>query len=241
MVKGKVHTRIKRTYNKFHLLVAETTTCGDAQIEAITEYHCSVTKPFNDQVAQFRMPKVHSVTYLDRRTQQKRLETTVTEFDNEGNLVKQVEPNGITTSTEFYPASGGDNCPEDPLGFSRFPRKRTVTAAGADGASTVTYYDYALHTALEGAQLASVLPVEERLFEVVDGVEQLRSKTARSYLDSPKDPLKHGATKEQIFTLNEKKPQQNSPMNSRVTGCGSSPAHADLTERCRAVRQCFRR
>lgn len=205
VVKGKVHTRIKRTYNKFHLLVAETTTCGDAQIEAITEYHCSVTKPFNDQVAQFRMPKVHSVTYLDRRTQQKRLETTVTEFDNEGNLVKQVEPNGITTSTEFYPASGGDNCPEDPLGFSRFPSKRTVTAAASDGTSTVTYYDYALHTALEGAELGSVLPVTERFFEVVEGVELLRSKTQRSYLDLPKDPLKHGATKEQSFILNEKK------------------------------------
>lgn len=204
VVKGKVHTRIKRTYNKFHLLVAETTTCGDAQIETATEYHCSVTKPFNDQVAQFRMPKVHTVTYLDRRTQQKRVETTVTEFDQEGNLLKQVEPSGVTTSTEFYPASGGDNCPEDPLGFSRFPRKRTVTAASSEGASTVTYYDYALHTALEGAELASVLPIKERFFEVVEGVEILRSKTARSYLNLPEDPLKHGATKEQTFTLNGK-------------------------------------
>ncbi|WP_174823849.1 RHS repeat domain-containing protein [Pseudomonas moraviensis] len=205
VVKGQVHTRIKRTYNKFHLLVAETTTCGDAQIEATTEYHCSVTKPFNDQVAQFRMPKVHSVTYVDRRTQQKRIETTVTEFDHEGNLVKQIEPNGITTSTEFYPASGGDNCPEDPLGFSRFPRKKTVTAAASDGTSTVIYYDYVLHTALEGAELGSVLPVAERFFEVVEGVELLRSKTQRSYLDLPKDPLKHGATKEQSFILNDKK------------------------------------
>ena len=84
LVSGKVHTRIKRTYNKFHLLVAEVTTCGDAQIATATEYHCSVTKPFSEQVAQFRMPKVHTVTYLDRRTQQQRVETTVTEFDGEG-------------------------------------------------------------------------------------------------------------------------------------------------------------
>lgn len=205
LVSGKVHTRIKRTYNKFHLLVAEVTSCGDAQIATATEYHCSVTKPFSEQVAQFRMPKVHTVTYLDRRTQQQRVETTITEFDGEGNLLKQVEPTGVMTTTEYYPAIGGDNCPEDPLGFSRFPKKRTVTAAASDGASTVTYYDYALQPALEGAELASVLPVEERFFEVVDGVEVLRSKTARSYLNTPEDPLKHGATKEQSVTLNDKK------------------------------------
>jgi len=202
---GKVHTRINRTYNKFHLLVAEVTTCGDAQIATAMEYHCSVAKPFNEQLAQFRMPKLQTVTYLDRRTQQKREETTVTEFDPEGNLLKHVEPSGVTTLTEFYPSSGGDNCPEDPLGFSRFPRKRMVTAAASGGTSTVTYYDYALHTALEGAELASVLPIEERLYEVVEGVEVLRSKTEHSYLDTPKDPLKHGATKEQSFILNDKK------------------------------------
>jgi RHS repeat-associated protein len=205
LLSGKVHTRIKRTYNKFHLLVAEVTTCGDAQIATGTEYHCSVTKPFNEQVAQFRMPKVHTVTYLDRRTQQRRVETTVTEFDGEGNLLKHIEPSGVTTSTEFYPASGGDNCPEDPLSFSRFPKKRTVTAAASGSASTVTYYDYALHPALEGAELACVLPVGERFFEVVEGVEVLRSKTERSYLNSPKDPLKHGATKQQSVILNDKK------------------------------------
>ncbi|VVN19710.1 RHS repeat domain-containing protein [Pseudomonas fluorescens] len=205
LISGRVHTRIQRTYNKFHLLVAEVTTCGDARIATATEYHCSVTKPFNDQVAQFRLPKVQTVTHLDRRTQQQRVETTVTEFDHEGNLLKHVEPSGVTTLTEFYPAGGGDNCPEDPLGFSRFPKKRTVTAAASDGASTVTYYDYALHTALEGAELASVLPVEERFFEVVEGVEVIRSKTGRSYLDIPKDPLKHGATKEQSIILNDKK------------------------------------
>ncbi|MGX9862745.1 RHS repeat domain-containing protein [Pseudomonas moraviensis] len=205
LVSGKVHTRIKRTYNKFHLLVAEVTTCGDAQIATATEYHGSVAKPFNEQLAQFRLPKVQTVTYLDRRTQQKREETTVTEFDGEGNLIRHVEPNGVTTSTEFHPASGGDNCPEDPLGFSRFPRKRTVTAAASGGAATVTYYDYALHPALEGAELPSVLPITERFYEVVEGVEVLRSKTERSYLDAPKDPLKHGATKEQSIILNDKK------------------------------------
>ncbi|VVP33961.1 RHS repeat domain-containing protein [Pseudomonas fluorescens] len=205
VVSGKAHTRINRTYNKFHLLVEEVTTCGDAQIETTTEYHCSVAKPFNEQPAQFRMPKVQTVTYLDRRTKQARKEITVTEFDGEGNLLKSVEPSGVTTVTEFYPASGGDNCPEDPLGFARFQKKRTVTAAAAGEASTVTYYDYALHPALDGEGLASVLPVEERDFEFVKGVEVLLSKTERSYLDTPKDPFKHGATKAQSVTRNYKK------------------------------------
>ena len=204
VVGGKLHTLIKRTYNKFHLLVAQVTTCGDAQTTVATEYHCSVAKPFNEQPAQFRMPKVHTVTYLDRRTHQQRKETTVTEFDGEGNLLKYVEPNGVTTVSEFYPATGGDNCPEDPLGFARFQKKSTVTAAAAGGPSTVTYYDYVLHPALAGAELASVLPIEERDFELVQGVEVLRSKTERSYLDTPDDPLKHGATREQSVTRNDK-------------------------------------
>ncbi|MFJ2488770.1 RHS repeat domain-containing protein [Pseudomonas sp. NPDC087639] len=205
VVNGKVHTRINRTYNKFHLLVAEVTTCGDAQTTTTTEYHCSVARPSNEQPAQFRMPKVQKVTYLDRGTQKSREETTVTEFDGEGNLLKYVEPSGVTTVSEFYPASGGDNCPKDPLGFIRFQKKRTVTAAAAGGNSTVTYYDYALHPALKGAELASVLPVEERYFELVEGVEVLRSRTATHYLNTPMDPLKHGAMKEQSITRNDKK------------------------------------
>ncbi|WP_085655752.1 MULTISPECIES: RHS repeat domain-containing protein [unclassified Pseudomonas] len=205
VVNGKVHTRIRRTYNKFHLLITEVTTSGDAQTSTTIEYHCCVTKPFNEQPAQFRMPKVQKVTYLDRRTQHKREEITVTEFDGEGNLLKIVEPNGVTTVSEFYPASGGDNCPEDPLGFARFQKKRTVIPAAGGANSTVTYYDYVLHPALSGAELAFVLPVEERFFELVEGVEILRSKTEKRYLNTPEDPLKHGAMKEQSITLADKK------------------------------------
>jgi len=205
VVKGAVHTLVNRTYNKFHLLTAEVTTRGDAKTSVATEYHCSVTKPFNEQPAQFRMPKIQTVTYLDRRTQQTRQETTVTEFDGEGNLLKLVEPNGMTTLSEFYPASGGDNCPEDPMGFARFQKKRTVIPADGGGNSTVTYYDYALHPALEGAELAFVLPVEERFFELVEGGEIQRSKTEKSYLNTPQDPFKHGATQEQSVTRNDKK------------------------------------
>lgn len=204
VVSGKVHTHIKRTYNKFHLQVAEVTTRGQAQTTIATEYYCSVSKAFTEQPAQFRMPKIQTITYLNRLTKDKREEITVTEFDSEGNLLKLVEPSGMTTLSEFYPTSGADNCPEDPLGFVRFQKKKTVIAA-AGGFSAVTHYVYALHPVLDGEELPSVVPVEERYCEVVDGVEVLRSKTERTFLSTPKDPLRHGAPKEQTITHNGKR------------------------------------
>ncbi|MHC8384037.1 RHS repeat domain-containing protein [Pseudomonas sp. LB3P14] len=205
LVDHKVHTHTKRTYNKFHLLVAQVTTCGEAVTSITTDYHCSTDKSFREQPPQFRMPKMQTVCYENRKTKKTRKEITVTEFDGAGNLLKQVGSDGVTTLSEFYPATESPGCPADPLGFVRFVKQRTVTAASGDAASTITRYRYALQPALQNSEPPGVVPVEESFFEVTAKGEVLRSKTERTYLDTPGDPFKHGALQEQSITQNGKR------------------------------------
>ncbi|WP_404938796.1 RHS repeat domain-containing protein [Pseudomonas atacamensis] len=202
IVGSKLHTHTKRTYNKFHLLVSEVTQCGNAVTAAATEYHCNVTKPFTEQDPQFRMPKSLTLSYENRTTKKKRTEVSTTEFDSVGNLVKQVSANGLTTQFEYYPNSESKDCPKDPLGFVRFLKQKTVVPAVGGGASTVTRYRYALHPALEGATHANVVPIQEEFFELVDGSEILRSQVDLTYLNTPKDPARHGLLLQQSVVRN---------------------------------------
>ncbi|WP_244142238.1 RHS repeat domain-containing protein [Pseudomonas gozinkensis] len=204
IVGEKTHTQIKRTYNKFHLLVSEVTTCGDSVASVSTEYHGDVNKPFTEQPAQFQMPKVQTRRYENSVSKNKRIEISTTEFDSSGNLVKQVQANGITTQYEYYPDIDSEDCPKDPLGFIRFLKTKTVVPAAGGGASTVTRYRHALHPALEGATLASVVPVQESFFERVEGREVLRSKVDLTYLNTPGNPATHGLLQQQSATRNGK-------------------------------------
>lgn len=202
IVGHKLHTHTKRTYNKFHLLVSEVTTCNDAIVSTTTEYHCNVAKPFTEQVAQFRLPKSQTRTYENSKTKNKRTETSTTEFDAAGNLLRQVGGDGVVTQFEYYPGTESKDCPKDPLGFVRFLKQRAVTPAAGGGATTVTRYRYALHSAIEGASQANVVPIQESFFEWIDGSETLRSQVDLTYLNSPKDPARHGLLQQQSVTRN---------------------------------------
>jgi RHS repeat-associated protein len=204
VVDNKIHTRIKRTYNKFHLLISEITICGSAQTSVETRYYCDVHQPFTQQPAQFRMPQSQTVTYENLTTKKKRSETSVTEYDAIGNLLKQVGSDGVTTLCEYYPVTETPDCPADPLGFVRFLKQKTMVPAAGGGASTVTRYRYASLPALEGSALASVVPVEECFFELVAEGEVLRSTVAMTYLVTPKDSITHGLVQQQKITRNDK-------------------------------------
>ncbi|MDD0968104.1 MULTISPECIES: RHS repeat domain-containing protein [Pseudomonas] len=204
IVGEKTHTRINRTYNKFHLLVSEVTISGESVASVSTEYHGDVNKPFTEQPAQFQMPKAQTRSYENSATKNKRTEVSTTEFDSAGNLVKQVQANGVTTQYEYYPDIESVDCPKDPLGFIRFLKSKTVVPADGGGASTVTRYRYGLHPALEGATLASVVPVQESFFERVDGGEILRSKVDLTYVNTPENPATHSLLQQQSVTRNAK-------------------------------------
>lgn len=207
MAGTKVHSSTVRTYNKYHLLVSQVTTCKQMITTRSTEYHIDSRKSFLEQPAQFRLPKIQTLRYENRKTGKSREELTHTEYDAAGNLLKQVGPDGVTTLSEFYPAAGAQGCPADPLGFIRFEKQRTIipasqTSEKPNAASTVMRYRYALHPSLQGSSLTAVLPVEESFYELSAGVEILRSKTQRVYFNQPDDALHHGLLQKQTVTQN---------------------------------------
>ncbi|MHC8289275.1 RHS repeat domain-containing protein [Pseudomonas sp. XS1P51] len=200
----RVHSSTVRTYNKYHLLVSQVTACNRMITNRSTEYHIEPRKNFLDQPAQFRLPKVQTLRYENRKTGKSREEVTRTEFDAAGNLLKHVGSDGVTTLSEFYPATGADGCPADPLGFIRFEKQRTIIpASGARAAaSTLTRYRHALQPGLQGSLLPAVLPVEESFYDLAASGEILRSKTERVYFNQPDDPLRHGLLQKQTVTQN---------------------------------------
>lgn len=207
MAGTKVHSSTVRTYNKYHLLVSQVTTCQQMITTRSTVYHIDSGKSFLEQPAQFRLPKVQTLRYEDRTAGTSREELTHTEFDGAGNLLKQVGPDGVTTLSEFYPAAGAEGCPADPLGFVRFEKQRTIIPASQasdkpSAASTVMRYRYALHASLQGSPVTAVLPVEESFYELNADTEILRSKTQRVYVNQPDDPLRHGLLQKQTVTQN---------------------------------------
>jgi RHS repeat-associated protein len=205
MVGGRVHSFTVRTYNKFHLLLSKVTTCVDARTTQSIEYHQLPGVNFSGQPAQFRLPKVETVIYENRETGVKSPpQVTRTEYDEWGNLLKQVDSSGVTTVSEFYPMAGTDGCPADPLGFVRFEKQRTVSPATgmAAAATTITRYRYQLQQGLSGATVQNMVPVREQLFEFVQNNEALRSQTDLLYFERPDDPQLHGLLQKQTVTCN---------------------------------------
>ena len=191
---SKVHSSTVRTYNKFHLLVSEVTTSGNFRVLSEIDYHLVEGKAFSEQPAQLRLPKTQTLTYHNLTTKQTREAVTHTAYDEAGNLLSKVEPNGITTVSTFYPAEGAEGCPADPLGFVRFERLRTVIPAqGLAAAPTLlTTFNYALQPAMEGGGQAYIVCTQESLYEQVEGEQVLCLSTDLTYINAPQDAQRHG-------------------------------------------------
>ena len=204
MLDGKVHRSTVRTYNKYHLQVSEVANCKKVATSQRIEYHLDPRRDFSEQPAQFRLPRIQTLRYHDRETNTSRDEVLRTEFDAFGNLLKQVEPSGVTTVCEFYPAAGADGCPADPLGFVRFEKQRTVFPAPGFAAAetTTTRYRYQLQRGVNGATVQNIVRVHEHFLERVQGSETLCSQTDLVYIDRPTDPLVHGLLEKQTITCN---------------------------------------
>lgn len=204
LLDGQVHHSTVRTYNKFHLLLSQITTCADAVTSELFEYHLDHAKSLAEQPPQFRLPRVMTRRYENSSSGISRDEITQTEFDTFGNLLKKVDPSGVTTTSQFYPAEGAEGCPADPSGFVRYERTRTITPATADIAANgiVTRFRYALFDGLEGSECAWVQSVEEALYELSEQGETLRSKSTLSYCNTPKDPQRHGLLSQSTAEMN---------------------------------------
>ncbi|MGF6088484.1 RHS repeat-associated core domain-containing protein [Pseudomonas sp. 18173] len=201
----QVHTTTTRNYNKYHLLVREQTLCQGALVDRSTQYHLDPRKSFRDQPAQFRMPRTQTVRYEVLSTQEFREEVTHTEYDGTGNLLRSETPDGIVIESEYYPASGAQGCPADPLGFVRFEKQRVVTPGRDSGAAiTITRFEYALLPGLEGFNVPNVVATRECLYEHEAPTGILHVQTDLAYCDYPEDALRHGLLKEKTVTCGTK-------------------------------------
>lgn len=120
---GEISIVTERTYNNYHLLIAEEVNRQN-HIHR-TEYNYYAVKDcfIDGQPAQFQLPKEKKIRMCDPKDNIRSL-VTLTEFDENGNPTKEVHPNGTVTITTWYKAEGENGCPAEPNGFVRFMKEQ---------------------------------------------------------------------------------------------------------------------
>lgn len=231
---GKAVRRVERTFNRFHLLIAEQTTQGDCVRRTETEYYGDDTLPFERQPPYCQLPKkVTQSWWRLSDPSQKRSETVTTTYDDWGNLLTQVQANGVTKTYAYYPAAGeAGYCPADPYGFVRSLKSRTVIPAQdghLDEAAVLrTRYSYLSMPPLLGSGGYPWLAVEsEQRFQVTGGEELLLEEIRHAYHDVPHDPVLHGRRAARAVTLNGLTTRTNYAYSLR-TASRSAPAETVL-------------
>ncbi|KAL7892576.1 hypothetical protein HDV64DRAFT_289612 [Trichoderma sp. TUCIM 5745] len=116
--------QIRREYNKFHLPVKVEEQKGSKKMTQKIIYHALLNRAFDDQPAQYLLPKTTEITYSDTVTKEERTETTTTMFDEWGNPTDDIKPDAAGEKQ-------GDEilCPADPHGFQRYMKTEMVTPA----------------------------------------------------------------------------------------------------------------
>lgn len=243
---GKDVRKIYSRYNRYHLLTLQRTEqfgtvaqvaleqaadpLEDWHIQEIeTRYHEDLTLSFALQPRKFQMPRFMIERFrLKGDSNKLRQEVTQTEFDEHGNQVLEIQPNGVRTVSEYYKATGEEGCPADPQGWVRSLKRRTIHPAQQasaapvgdipetipaptsieEGASVLsTVFTYRLFTAMnDGTRAAPIasqyLLVESESLEQGTGPDAVTLKlTERSYLNLPDKPALHGRQDSECQTL----------------------------------------
>ena len=207
---------VTRRFNRFHLLVSETTLQGTHQQTQKTHYYADDddTLSFDAQPRQCQLPKKVSTRWeLTDDARKWREDIERSEYDIHGNQTLSVQASGVTEATSYYPAAGvPGKCPEDPYGFVRHVEQTTVTPATDPelvpdlqaGAPTLrTRYSYRTLPALDRSEINElwIAKVEECLQQVVGQTDVLLESTNIDYFDTPADPLVHGLESLKTVTL----------------------------------------
>ncbi|KAF3221860.1 hypothetical protein TWF679_007075 [Orbilia oligospora] len=197
--------RTKYTYNKFHLIVTTEEEQGTKQVIRAVTYHALPETAFHDQPAQFQMPKTVQITYRDTVSGASRVETTQNTFDDWGNPIIDIQPNGIRSECLYYPGDGETDpdtgmvlCPADPHGFRQHIKRKTITAVDARGTPTrSTSYKYQKLPTASGA-CTNYFVVVKQMDTFED--DECTTSTGYVYLSHPatKD---HGRLQQQVSSV----------------------------------------
>ncbi|WP_338473794.1 RHS repeat-associated core domain-containing protein [Pseudomonas sp. MS646] len=207
---------VTRKFNRFHLLVSETTLQGTHQQTQKTRYYADEDDKlaFDAQPRQCQLPKeVMTRWELTDDARKWREDVERSEYDIHGNQTLSVQPSGVTEATTYYPAGGiPGKCPEDPYGFVKHIEHTTVSPATDPelvpdlqaGAPTLrTRYSYVELPALDDVyiRVPSVVVSEESQQQVVGQTEVLLETTRHEYFNTPVDPLIHGLERLKTVSL----------------------------------------
>jgi YD repeat-containing protein len=168
---GTTRTVVRRThrrYNRFHLLVSETTNQNGKVVSQITQYNEKPGLTFDQQPANFQLPSQTETLYYDTATPDiQRKEVTLTEFDDYGNPLKKVSPSGITELFEYYPIGASDGCPADSFGVVRWLKQKTVMPAAdrAPAEPLITRYRYTELASASAARDSFIALEQESVFQ----------------------------------------------------------------------------
>ncbi|MCW7761388.1 RHS repeat domain-containing protein [Photorhabdus luminescens] len=154
----------KRTYNSLHLMTQQVVEQRSCNYQTDTEYDLTIGVNVDGQPAQYQCPITQTVTYTDTSLPnhaQTRSEITTCNYDDEGNPLTQITPDGTQTIYKYY--SGDVDtydtdgtallCPAEPNGFTRFVQTQTVIppdTSGFDAPTQITNYTYSKVTTSPG-------------------------------------------------------------------------------------------
>ncbi|KAM3538433.1 hypothetical protein ARSEF1564_008661 [Beauveria bassiana] len=194
----------KYTYNKFHLLVRHQRRQDTKQVTQSIAYYMYATSTFENQPAQYQLPKSVETIYEDTATKASRTETTHHVFDKWGNPTEDIQSNGVRTGRKFYPSVGATGCPADPHGFQRYIKCETVTPAPSSYQTPIRskQYIYSQHRTASTPYTSYFVAVD-KVQALQDGKEF--STWEYSYVDQP-DSRDHGRRQQQIIKVSEKCP-----------------------------------
>ncbi|EGG6836081.1 hypothetical protein IDY43_004675 [Salmonella enterica] len=180
---GDKKVSITREYNNYHLQTKEETKRGKNVITKLMTYYAMAGKSFEDQPAQFQLPKEERISYRDNKGNE-HSELTFTAFDEWGNPESKTLPDGSCIEYEYYAKEGDANCPADPHGFTRYLKKQTTRPAASEFGTPIETLEYTYvglgksNSKSNGAGIVVVAHEESRYF---DGVLRHYEKT--DYID----------------------------------------------------------
>ncbi|KAK2612587.1 hypothetical protein QQS21_001358 [Conoideocrella luteorostrata] len=198
-------------YNKFHLVVESQKQKDSKRVTQTIDYYALRYVPFDEQPAQYQMPRTVTTTFDDTSSNKSRSQVTQHEFDEWGNPTKEVAPSGIITTRVYYAANGekdattGDvRCPADPHGFQRYVKKVTMTPAASSFTTPTRSWEYTyreLPAAAGGYTTHSVVVEEMKCLED----NQCHSSTKYKFINEPSS-RDHSRLKQDTTRLAEQYP-----------------------------------
>ena len=189
---GDVKT-ITRTYNAYHLPVREVIeydSSGRNKKTTVTNYALSNNRPIAQQNRWYQLPSSKTVSWQSDGIAATP-ETTQYSWDDFGNPLTRIDPDGAVTTWEYYDENGESEngettCPKAPYGLKRFAKSMLVDASKvatpySDTPLQKTAYRYASAPPVAGSLVEGLVMKNH---ESITSNGKLLSETSYSYDNS---------------------------------------------------------